>query len=206
MRIVLEQSACAGFLCRKLYRFFVSETEEPSAELIEPLAEELRRQRYDIGAVVGIILRSRHFYSRMAYRQRVKGPVEFSAGLVRTLEVPRENVSLLALAVTCERQGQDLFYPPTVKGWDGGRTWIDSTTVLERGNWVADVIWGNPELGLRPYEPSAKSTETFLELSLQGDLDAEARTLILRAGAEGTADGLRKALQRMLHCPEYQLA
>jgi uncharacterized protein (DUF1800 family) len=206
VRIVLEQPACAVFLCRKLYRYFVSETDEPSPELIEPLADELRRHHYDIGAVVGIILRSRHFYSRAAYRQRVKSPVEFSAGLLRTLEVPRANVSLLALAVTCERQGQDLFYPPTVKGWDGGRTWIDSTTVLERGNWVADVIWGNPELGLRPYEPLTKSAEMFLDLLLQGDLDAEARRLILHAGAEGTADGLRKALQRMLHCPEYQLA
>jgi hypothetical protein len=206
VRIVLEQPACAVFLCRKLYRFFVSETEEPPAELIEPLADELRRQRYDIGAVVGIILRSRQFYSRAAYRQRIKSPVEFSAGLIRTLEVPRENVSLLALAVACERQGQELFYPPTVKGWDGGRTWITSTTVLERGNWVADVIWGNPELGLRPYEPRVKSVENFLELLLQGDLDAQACEVVLRTGADGKADSLRKALQLITHCSEYQLA
>jgi uncharacterized protein (DUF1800 family) len=215
VRITLEQPACALHLCRKLYRFFVSESEEPAEELIEPLAEELRSHRYDIGHVVGVILRSRHFYSRAAYRQRVKSPVEFSVGLVHTLEVPRSDMSLLALAVACERQGQELFYPPTVKGWDGGRTWISSATVLERGNWVANVLWGNPELGLKPYDPLAwaercslpqgKSVRALLDLFLQDDLDGEAREIIIHTGADGKADSLRKALQLMSHCPVYQL-
>ena len=49
VRITLEQPAAASFLCRKLYRWFVSEA-RPSlvTELIEPLAEELRRERYSI--------------------------------------------------------------------------------------------------------------------------------------------------------------
>jgi hypothetical protein len=216
VRIALEQPACAGFVCRKLYRLFVSESEEPAAGLLEPLAEELRRHHYDIGHVVSIMLRSQHFYSRTAYRQRVKSPVEFSAGLIRTLDVPRGDVSLLALAVACERQGQDLFYPPTVKGWDGGRTWITSRTILERGNWIADILWGNPELGLKPYDPlswaercgipPARAAEAFLDLLLQGDLAPGCRELVLHTGAGGKPDNLRKALQLMLHCPEYQLA
>src|SRR5262249_53058479 len=150
VRITLEQPACAEFLCRKLYRFLVREDKDPAPELLGPLAEELRSHNYSIRHVVGIVLRSRHFYTMEVYRQRIKGPVEFSAGLVRMLDVPRADVSLLALAVKCERQGQELFYPPNVKGWDGGKTWLNSTTVLERGNWVTDVVWGNPDLGLRP--------------------------------------------------------
>ena len=81
--------------------------------------------------------------------------MEFSAGLLRILEVPRADVRLLALALACERQGQDLFHPPNVKGWDGGKTWLNSTTLLERGNWCNDVIWGNADFGLRPYDPMA---------------------------------------------------
>jgi hypothetical protein len=215
VRITLEQPACALHLCRKLYRFFVSESDEPAAEHLEPLAQALRSHRYDIGQVIGIILRSRQFYSRAAYRQRIKSPVEFSVGLIRTLEVPRTHVRQLALAVACERQGQELFYPPTVKGWDGGRTWISSTTVLERGKCVADVIWGNDEFGLRPYDPVAwaercgvrpgKSLQELLDLLLQDDLDSEAREIIVRSGADEKVDSLRRAMQLMLHCPEYQL-
>jgi uncharacterized protein (DUF1800 family) len=216
VRIALEQPACALFLCRKLYRFFVSEAAEPGPELLRPLAEQMRRTGYDIGHVVGIILRSRHFYAKAAYRQRVCSPVEFSAGLVRMLEVPRSDVRLLALALACDRQGQELFYPPSVKGWDGGRAWLGSTTLLERGNWCNDVLWGNPDFGVPSFDPTAwarrysvpmsQAAATFVELLLQGDIDPRARELVLKAGAGGTADGLRGALQRVLSCPEFQLA
>jgi uncharacterized protein (DUF1800 family) len=216
VRITLEQPATALFLCRKLYRYLVSESQEPADELLRPLAEELRTRRYSIRPVVRMILRSRHFYAQTTRRQRIKNPVEFSAGLLRMLEPSRSQVSLLALAVACERQGQELFYPPNVKGWDGGKSWLNSTTVLERGNWCNDIVWGNADLGLKPYDPLAwagrngiepeHATAAFIDLLLQGDLDAEARDLILRTGRDGRPDSLRKALQLLLHCPEYQLA
>jgi hypothetical protein len=138
-----------------------------------------------------------------------------AAGLLRSLEVPQPDVRLLALALACERQGQDLFHPPNVKGWDGGRTWLDTTAFLARCNWCNDVIWGNPALGIPAYDPlawaarhglaAAKATAAFLDLLLQGDCDDQARGLIERAGRDGSADGLRKALQLIVHCPEYQL-
>jgi uncharacterized protein (DUF1800 family) len=215
IRITLEQPACAEFLCRKLYRFFVREDQDPPADLLGPLAEALRGHKYDVGHVVGVILRSRHFYDPAVRRQRIAGPLELSAGLLRTLEVPRADVRLLALALACERQGQDLFHPPNVKGWDGGKTWLNSTTVLERGNWCNDVIWGNADFGLNPYDPLAwakrhgvapeKAAEAFLDLLLQGDGGAKARAAVLQAGADGKPDALRKELQLIVHCPEFQL-
>jgi hypothetical protein len=179
------------------------------------LAEEMQRSNYDVAHVVGVILRSRHFYDRANYRQRIKSPVEFSAGLLRALEVPRADVRLLALALACERQGQDLFHPPNVKGWDGGRTWLNSTTLLERGNWCNDIIWGNADFGLKGFDPTdwarrnnvsvAQTPEVFFALLLDDELDVRTRSLALRAGRDGQPDGLRKVLQRIAHCPEFQL-
>jgi uncharacterized protein (DUF1800 family) len=215
VRITLERPAAAEFLCRKLYTFFVSEQESPAAELIRPLADELRKSRYSIGHVVGIILRSRHFYGPAAYRRRVKGPVEFSAGLVRALQ-PAKRVNPLTVALACERQGQELFYPPSVKGWGGGREWINSATLLQRGNWASEFVWGSPDYGLERYGadawaraqclPPAKAAAGLIELLLQDDLSGKARALILEAGRPGTPDALRKAVQLVLHCPEHQLA
>jgi hypothetical protein len=149
-------------------------------------------------------------------RQRIAGPIEFSAGLLRVLEVPRAEVRLLALALACERQGQDVFYPPNVKGWDGGRTWLNSTTVLERGNWCNDILWGNADFGLKSFDPLSwakrhgvapeKTTGAFLELLLQSEGGAKARETILRVGADGTPNAIRKALQLIVHCPEFNLA
>ena len=152
---MLERPEAATFLARKLYRFFVSEAGPPGPELIEPLADEIQAHEFAIGPIVEIILRSRHFYSRAAYRQRIKSPVEFSAGLVRMLEVPRPALNPLALSAACDAQGQELFAPPNVEGWVGGPIWINSGTLLERTNWAADVVWGRAENGLAPFDPLA---------------------------------------------------
>ncbi len=176
----------------------------------------IKQHHFDIGPIVGVILRSKHFYSRAAYRQRIKSPVEFSAGLVRTLEVPRPALNPLALSAACDAQGQELFVPPNVEGWVGGSVWINSGTLLERTNWAADVVWGRSENGLAPFDPLAwsarytlpldRAARAFVELLLQDDLGDEARRLTLEAGRSGTAEGLRKALQRLANCPEFQLA
>ncbi len=127
IRIVLEQPAAARFLARKLYRTFVSEADDPPDRLLEPLADRLRASDYDIGAAVRTILRSRLFFSAHAYRRRIKGPVEFVLGLLRGLDA---ETNPAATALVLDGLGQDLFAPPNVKGWDGGKTWINTRTLV----------------------------------------------------------------------------
>jgi uncharacterized protein (DUF1800 family) len=216
VRITLDQPEAAAFLARKLYRWFVREADEPGPDLIEPLADALRRHDGSIRHVVEIILRSRLFYASAAYRQRVKSPVEFSAGLVRMLEIPRSSLNPLALAAACDAQGQELFAPPNVEGWEGGTTWINSGTLLQRGNWSADIVWGRAEYGLPAFDlsawasrhdiPRTRTAGALLELLLQDDLGGEARAMILHAGRDGRADSLLRTLQLILNCPEFQLA
>ena len=132
------------------------------------------------------------------------------------LEVPRPALNPLALSAACDAQGQELFAPPNVAGWVGGPVWINSSTLLERTNWAADIIWGRSDNGLAPFDPLAwadrhniapdRAAGAFLDLLLQGDLGDEARGSALDAGRDGTPDGLRKALQRLVNCPEFQLA
>jgi hypothetical protein len=138
-RIILDQPASALFLARKLYRFFISETANPPDALLEPLAERFRHSDYDIGDLVATMLRSRHFFSDYAYRQRVKCPVEYVLGVVRAVRpavAPRELVQPL------EQMGQVLFAPPNVKGWTGGKNWLNSATVLARQNFAQAMLAG----------------------------------------------------------------
>ena len=216
VRIVLDRPQAAIFLAQKLYRFFVSEAGPPSAGLIEPLAAEIRSHQFAIGPVVEIILRSRHFYSPAAYRSRIKSPVEHSAGLVRMLEIPRPALNPLALSAACDAQGQELFAPPNVAGWVGGQNWINSATLLERTNWASDVIWGRAENGLSPFDPIEwaarfkikvdQCTQAIIDLLLQDDLGKDARRLTLEAARGNSPVSLRKALQLLANCPEFQLA
>jgi uncharacterized protein (DUF1800 family) len=170
-RIILSQPAAAVFLVRKLYEYLVAEAPAPPDSLLEPLAERFRQSDYDIADLVGTILRSRHFYSEYAYRRRVKSPVEYVLGVVRAVKPtapPRDLVGPL------EAMGQPLFAPPNVRGWPGGKTWLNSATILARQNF-AQVMTGSegnqqqppaavaapsaPPLVTPPEQPSAKPVE-----------------------------------------------
>src|SRR5262249_28060747 len=77
VRICLAQPSSPRFLVRKLYRYFVSEQDEPAEKLIQPLADAYRKSDYDTAALMRTMLGSRLFFSAHAYHQRLKSPVEF---------------------------------------------------------------------------------------------------------------------------------
>src|SRR5262249_52914998 len=112
----------------------------------EPLADAFRKTGYDVAELVGTILRSRHFFSEHAHRQRVKSPVEFALGSIRAVTLDKEKqFSQAVLAPKLDAMGQQLFAPPNVKGWPGGKTWLNTSTVLARHNFAQQVASGHLE-------------------------------------------------------------
>jgi hypothetical protein len=228
VRIVLAQPACARYLARKLYRHFVAEAAVPPDALIEPLAERLRQSDYDVGGVLKVVLRSRHFYSRFAYRQRVKGPAEYVVGLLRGLEarMPGEAVGL-SLPATMQELGQTLFAPPSVKGWDGGPAWLNTATLLARHNMAWRLLQGsggphavrlNPSALVRKHAPGrdpAGQVDFLLDLLVQpeaGEVDDRARQKLAAFLGRGNPQGAtldrraREAAHAVTGMPLYQLA
>jgi uncharacterized protein (DUF1800 family) len=134
---ILEQPQAAQFIAGKLYRCFVCDEPEPPPELLEPLANDLREHEWQTGRVVQRILGSQLFYSPHAIGRKVRSPVDMSVGLLRSLE---GSANTHELAGELQQTGQGLFFPPNVKGWDGGRTWINSSTILGRANMVARLM------------------------------------------------------------------
>ncbi len=131
VRVILEQPAAPRFLVRKLVRFLVCDEPAPSDALIEPLAVEFRDSGLDVGRVVRRIISSRLFFSEHAVGRKVRSPVELGVGLLRVLE---GTCNVYQLAEELAALGQELFFPPNVKGWDGGRAWINSSTLLARAS------------------------------------------------------------------------
>jgi uncharacterized protein (DUF1800 family) len=231
IRIIIEQKACAPFLVRKFYRFFISENAEPPDALLAPLADSFRKSGYDIAAVLGTILRSRHFFSEHAFHQRVKSPVEFTLGAARA--VGPQLVNPKALAGWVDDMGQRLFAPPNVKGWPGGKTWLNTSTVLARHNFAQALCSGtsdinkgsaeNPEPSAAFVDPSAyfrrekitepeKILDTLADMVFQDDLGDKTRKRLLTFLKEGEPKGqaldqrIRETIHALLCMPEYQLA
>ncbi len=51
--------------------------------------------------------------------------------------------NIAALVTDLRNLGHGLLFPPNVKGWDGGRTWINSSTLLGRANLVGRILYSD---------------------------------------------------------------
>jgi uncharacterized protein (DUF1800 family) len=143
--MLVEHPATAERLAWRICDTFLAEGDIDAAG-IRALALALRERDLDIGWAVGIVLRSRTFHEGRG-GGRVVGPVEFVIGAARALELFDPAPSTLLLAEWATRLGQDLFYPPNVGGWPGGRAWIATGALIGRANYAA-ALAGGRDIGL----------------------------------------------------------
>lgn len=137
--IILQQRVTADYMARKFWSYFAYE--DPGDDVVKPLAEVFRRGNYEVKPVLRMIFRSREFYSERAIHTQIKSPIQLVVGSMRLLDAelpPRPMLLVQAARV----MGQMLFYPPNVKGWEGGQTWINSSTLLTRYNFAGAMIHG----------------------------------------------------------------
>ncbi len=155
--IIFEQAACSKYIATRLLKFFG--TDEPDAPLVNALAEVVRANGYEIRPVLHTLFASNWFYSADVIDRQIKSPVQLVVGSLRALNVglaqPRQVDNALKL------MGQELFNAPTVKGWDGGRAWINTSTLFARYNLPAYLGTGKlPSTGKKPASAGAMDART----------------------------------------------
>jgi uncharacterized protein (DUF1800 family) len=216
LEIILQQPAAAEFICAKFVQFFVADEPELPAEHIAPLAQRFRASGLTVAPVLETILTSRLFYSAASLGRKIRSPVELGVGLLRALEA---TANLVQLANRLRELGQIPLFPPNVKGWNGGRTWIDSSSLLGRANLVRAIV-ESPEtrfgggtldeyLDRFDLQTSAAIVDWLSELLVAAPLAPEVRSqLIERAGRSDVPRPT--AVKQLLHVlgslPEFQLA
>jgi uncharacterized protein (DUF1800 family) len=137
--LLVQQPACATFIGRKLLRFFVED--DPPPAMVEAMANTIRAHKFEMKPVLQELFSSVEFYSDRVMRSQIKSPVQFLVQTTRMLETP---LPPPAVAQNGMRQmGQILFAPPNVKGWDGGKSWITTSTLLFRYNFANYLINGD---------------------------------------------------------------
>ena len=136
VKIAAGHPAAARNVVRRLYRWLISETDEPADAMLEPLAKSFAED-LDVGRLVATMLRSNLFFSPRTYRRRIKRPVEYAVGIIRGLEA---TVPTIRLATDLAALGENLYYPPTPSGWEGGRYWINRATLIGRSNLAAALL------------------------------------------------------------------
>jgi uncharacterized protein (DUF1800 family) len=220
LRILLDRPATAERLAARLWELFFGEG-AITAGPVHALAAGLRERDLDIGWAVETVLRSELFFAETNRETRILGPVEYVVGAARALELFDPSPSTLILAEFSANLGQNLFYPPNVGGWPGGRSWLGTRSVIGRYNYALALLDGDSvglpravdALGLARRHGHGDDLESiitfFAELVLGAVPDRTWRDQLLSAvGPKAAAEPatVRRLAALILACPEAQLA
>ena len=146
--ILLAQPETATFITTELWREFISETPDPAQ--IAPVAERFRASHYDIKTALRGLFVSEAFWDERNRGVLVKSPAEFVVGAVREFDIGYADQDATPLAAQVRNFGENLFYPPNVKGWPGGENWINSSTLLARKQFIEQLFRATEAHGMRP--------------------------------------------------------
>ena len=170
----------------KLWAAFVSSA--PREAGISQLAQTFSQSGGDLRAVMHSLLTSDAFYTPANRQSLYRSPVEYLVGALRAMGRPAlSEKAVLGLVASASRMGQELLHPPTVKGWDGGREWINDSSLLLRMQAAAALTLGD----------KAPRGEALTPLTALGRADRLSRAM------SGLNERQRSYL--MLISPEYQL-
>ncbi|MHB1559213.1 MAG: DUF1800 domain-containing protein [Isosphaeraceae bacterium] len=210
VRIACRHPEAAAHIARRLYRTFISDTDEPAPELIAPLADAMRIDGdVDVARGLETVLRSRLFHSQSIRTRRIKSPVNLAIGAIRALELFDPPVDPVDLEIHLTRTGERLSYPPSVAGWPGGMAWLDGQAIVARANfavWITEPsTWGGRDaIAAVAERRGLKTPDAWLDamatLLLPAPLSPESREVCSVRPSDR-----RITTRRLLSLPEAQV-
>ncbi|MFN8572020.1 MAG: DUF1800 domain-containing protein [Gemmatimonadaceae bacterium] len=182
--IVARHPSTATFIARKLAIRLVSDT--PPGTLVERAAATFRQTDGDIRAVVHTIVTSPEFFSRQAYRTKVKSPFEVVVSALRALGASADTTPRTAAMVA--QLGQPIFGHQAPNGWpETGESWMNTGAILNRINFGLAVAAGRvPGASLTRWpayaglvrQPPAVQVDSVIATLLGGQVSAATRSIL----------------------------
>jgi uncharacterized protein (DUF1800 family) len=137
--ILAHHPSTAHYISLKLARRLVSD--DPPPALVARAAATFTRTDGDIAQVVRTIVTSPEFFSRAAFRAKVKTPFELVISARRALDAGADTT--FATSRLIAQIGQPTFAWPTPEGWpEKGEAWMNSGTLFKRIRFGNDMAHG----------------------------------------------------------------
>ncbi len=149
--VIFEKKATAVHFVKRIYNWFCSEeiSKQAEREVIQPLADLLIENNYEVKPVLIALLSSEHFYSLMETSARIKNPVQYTFDLLHflPLSIPTnvtKNYTFWADTFeSVNKMGMELLKPPSVAGWKAyyqapgySRLWINSASLQNKKKFI----------------------------------------------------------------------
>jgi len=156
--MLFQKSNVSEFICRKLYRWFVYYDIDAGdeANVIQPLAQILRENNYNIKPVLTALFKSEHFFDVLNQSCLIKPPVDHVIGCIREFGVvfPDKVAAYQdaynmwgGLLSWMAEMNQNIGDPPDVSGWPAyyqapqfHEIWINSDTLPKRNQFADGMI------------------------------------------------------------------
>ena len=221
LRVLARHPSTAKFISTELARHFVADAPPPA--LVDRMAQSFLLSDGDIRTVMRTMIYSPEFWSRAAYRAKVKTPFELAASAARALGA---DVSVpLPVAQWVGRMGEPLYLcqPPTGYS-DKAETWVNTGALLNRLNFALTLSSGRmpgtnvdlatvlgADASTDPHAALSRALEVFLggQVAPQTRSTLEARLddpQILRARLDDPVKQVNEGLIAglVLGSPEFQ--
>jgi uncharacterized protein (DUF1800 family) len=183
--IVARHPSTAKFITTKLARHFVSD--DPPPALVDRCASTFRKSDGDIRRTLECIVTSPEFFSRAAYRAKVKTPFELVASALRAVNAQPDTTPRTAQIVA--RLGQPIFGRQTPDGWpDHGDAWMNTGAILNRINFGLSVAAGQvpgarltnlPDFGTLRAQPREQQVDAVIKSMLGGQVSPVTRDVLI---------------------------
>jgi uncharacterized protein (DUF1800 family) len=215
--ILARHPSTARYIARKLAIRFVSDA--PPESLVDRAAAVYLRTDGDIREVVRSIITSNEFYSRAAYRSKVKSPFEVVVSAVRALNAAPDDTPRTAQAIAF--LGQPVYGHQAPNGYpESGEAWMNAGAILNRINFgigvAAERLPGasvNAIPGIDSLRTASREAQVdaIARLLLGGGISTETRTVLISGKNPllGQADaprldGITQVVGLALGSPEFQ--
>jgi len=186
--LLVHHPSTAKFISTKLARRFVSDNPPPA--LVERMAETFQSSDGDIRAVMKTMIWSQEFWSREAYRAKIKTPFELVVSAARALGTDVDTP--LPLVQWVGRIGEPLYQcqPPTGYS-DKSETWVNTGALLNRLNFSL-ALAGNRMRGARSDVGSLLGVDPSVDP--KAALDRAVQVFLGGQAAPATVETLEKQL------------
>ena len=156
--------ATAQRLATRLYKFFVNETSEPDASLVNAMAQSYLGNNYNIKAVLRTLFQSSQFRNPANFFQRYSWPIEYVVRAIK--ETGWTGFTVNSAMTPLTNMGQQLYEPPDVNGWELGPGWISTSSMLSRMNF-SSTLAANQRFNLaRDAQPYRATPDRVLQYML----------------------------------------
>lgn len=183
------------FICTKIYTHFVHPI--PNELIVDGMAQTFRNSNFEIEPVLLELFKSDHFFEDDAISVVIKSPIDLFVSAMKESGMPYDDQLITATAYVTVDMGQQLFSPIDVSGWNGNRSWINSTAITKRwdilGNYFGYVLTKLDKQTMRQFAidvsgnskdvavVAMKITDHFIPKGLEDATDYNKATIALKA-------------------------